>query len=405
MPAGCGEVVINTAMVGYPELLTDSSYNGQIVIMTYPHIGNYGVAGEWSEADFPRPWSAFKQVTGDGDDASHARLDSQLQGLIMRACHAGAHDPARENLHRYLEINALPSLTDIDTRALTLLIRSRGALYGAIVSPPAGFHRWDAVANIDAQWRKQVMRMLRAARANDRKNKVIEIDARRQYSASPESSNAASSAPTPASTATASSSGRQTGKREGAHSDTTIVLIDCGYKRNIIRELMRLKARIEVCAHTDSSKDILARNPSLVVISNGPGDPEPLHAETALVASLIGQVPLFGICLGHQLIAQALGAQTYKMEFGHHGINHPVLSVEDRRVYVTSQNHEFAVRRDSLPQSAQVWFENVNDNSIEGIRDERRHIYAVQFHPEAAPGPHDCAWLFAHVYALATQNA
>ena len=388
-PRGCGEVVINTAMVGYPEVLTDSSYNGQIVVMTYPHVGNYGIDPQWSEADFLRPGGASDlQPTGSGSDngGGGIRPDIQVQGLVM---HAGYHgrggaESGRARLHGYLGGNGIPALTDIDTRALTLVIRGAGALYGAVVAAPPGYRRWDLPGwNISETWKERAAALVRAAKAADSDNRVAKL--RRGSDAYITIENREESADT-------------------SETEPKIVLIDCGYKRNIIRHLRRLSKNIVIKTAADGAGAVLALKPALVVISNGPGDPAPLQAHIDMVKALIGKVPVFGICMGHQIISQALGARTYKMDFGHHGINHPVLCTDDNRVYVTSQNHEYAVHADSLVGSAKLWFSNLNDGSIEGIVDRERRVYSVQFHPEAAPGPRDCQWIFDHVWREAART-
>ncbi len=354
---GEGEVVFNTGMVGYPEIFTDISYRGQILVMTYPHIGNYAIDPLWSESH--------------AVDAAQ-RPPVQIQGLIVRSLYQGAIPPQRHSIADYLRSAHTPALTDVDTRSLTLMLRNKGSLRGILVAAPPSFGRWDSLEKLPSAW---------LARGQQALSRVPSLSGRNLVSGliNPQQSNQ----PAPSATTTPSKA---------------VVLLNCGYKENIARMLRRRGCQLTIVESTSSPAAILHLRPYLLVISNGPGDPEVLQRQIWLLRQLLDQVPLFGICLGHQLLSLALGATTYKMKFGHHGINHPVRSCDGDQLFVTSQNHEFAVREESLPAESEVWFRNANDATIEGIRSRRHRLAAVQFHPEAAPGPHDCQWLFD--YAL-----
>ena len=353
---GEGEVVFNTGMVGYPEIFTDISYRGQILVMTYPHIGNYAVDPRWSESH---------SVSVD----SSQRPPVQIQGLIVRALYRGVIPPQRYSLTDYLRAAHIPALTDVDTRSLTLMVRDQGSLRGIILAAPPSLQRWDSQKKIPPKWLQMAQQALSQVPSLQGRNLVSDLSPRR-------------SKPIPQATA----------------STKRVALLNCGYKENIARMLHRRGCQLTIVDSNSSSEHILSFRPHLLVVSNGPGDPEVLQQQIALLRQLLDQVPLFGICLGHQLLSLALGATTYKMKFGHHGINHPVRSADGDQLFVTSQNHEFAVREESLPPESRVWFRNANDATVEGIRSRRHRLAAVQFHPEAAPGPHDCQWLFD--YAL-----
>ena len=361
---GQGEVIFNTGMTGYPEVFTDISYRGQLLVMTYPHIGNYAVDPAWAEAR-----------RDDQPAAAHA-TDAppiQIQALITRSLYCGAIPPGRIALSEYLKSAAVPLLSDVDTRSLTLLVRASGSLRGIVVAAPPTFQRWDTT--LPADW----LHTARAAVAQ-----VPTLKGRDLVSDITGSSTAS-----PARSARAPTSRRR------------VVLFNCGYKENIARMLRERDCDLTVVSAHSSAKELLSHAPHLVVLSNGPGDPDTLTQQVAMVQALIGQVPMFGICLGHQLLSLALGATTYKMKFGHHGINHPVRASDSAQLFVTSQNHEFAVAKDSLPADTEIWFWNANDHTVEGIRSQRHKVAAVQFHPEAAPGPHDTQWVFDYALDMA----
>ena len=350
---GGGEIVFNTAMSGYSEVLTDPSYTGQVVVMTYPHIGNYGSSPLWSE-------------TAPEDGASRPAI--KVAGFVVRELYDGAIASERMQLETYLRHNDIPGLCDVDTRRLTLHLRERGELRGAIFAAPPGFRRWDPLNNLPRRWLADCQRRLETIEPMVGRSLVQQVGVGRRTRYNPD------------------------GKYH-------VLLLDCGAKANILRELAQRDCRITLLPEgSDSASSLLAElRPDLVVVSNGPGDPAPLTTQVGFVRSLLDRAPLLGICLGHQLIALALGARTYKLKFGHHGVNHPVRDEIGGQVFVTSQNHGFAVEEQSLPADAVVWFRNANDGTIEGLRIDQRRIYSTQFHPEAAPGPHDARWIFDYV--------
>lgn len=341
-----GEVVFNTAMSGYPEVLTDPSYTGQIVAMTYPHIGNYGIDEAWSES---------------GPEAGRSRK-VKVAGLVVRSLYGGPVRAGRISLSDYLEENGVPGIAGIDTRALTIHLRTHGAQNAAIC------------AAADASGGTAAGAAYRAVAAE------------------------LSAFPTMEGRGLIGEVGTLDPVEIAAHgSDSTgphLVLYDCGAKANIVRELQDLGCRITALPSSATAEDIRAVGGDAVLLSNGPGDPAVLAHQVAETRKLIDAMPVLGICLGHQIIAEAAGGRTSKMKFGHHGVNHPVRDEITRRVFVTSQNHGFTVEEDSLPAGMTVWFRNANDGSIEGLRDDRRRIRTTQFHPESAPGPADSRWIF-----------
>jgi carbamoyl-phosphate synthase small subunit len=325
-----GEVVFNTSMTGYQEVLTDPSYRGQIVVMTQPHIGNYGTNQEVAES--ARPW---------------------VEGFVARQFTArpSSHESG-EGLVPYLRRAAVPALHGIDTRALVRRLRERGALRGVVTS-----ERSDAAA-LTAELGDFPLMTGRAL--------VDEVTTAAAYEVHPDGP-------------------------PRCH----LAVYDFGVKSNILRSLARRGARLTVLPARTPAGACLGLGVDGVVLSNGPGDPEPLAEIIAAVRELLARgTPLLGICLGHQLLGLALGGETFKLKFGHHGGNQPVRELATGRVAITSQNHGFAVRPESLPPSCAVTQLNLNDGTVEGFDLAGRPVFSVQYHPEAAPGPHDSAGLF-----------
>lgn len=320
-----GEVVFNTVMTGYQEVITDPSYAGQIITFTYPHIGNYGVNN-----DDPESRGAF------------------CRGVIIR-------DPARRasnyrsvgEFNDYLIAQNLAGIAGIDTRRLTRHIRDLGAMPGA-------FGTADEATLLAAA---------KAEPGTDGIDLVATVTCAEPYTVT-------------------------------GDGDRRIVALDFGIKTSILDQLTRL-GNVEVVPAGTSAADIMARNPDGVFLSNGPGDPEPLSHLRDTIGELLGQVPVFGICLGHQLLSAAIGAETFKLPFGHHGGNHPVKRLSDDKVEITSQNHNYAVTEESLASvPAELTHINLNDQTVQGIRCTDVPAFSVQYHPEAGPGPHDSRYLF-----------
>ncbi len=341
---GCavGEVVFNTAMTGYQEILSDPSYAQQIVTLTYPHIGNVGTNSE--------------------DDESNLVYAS---GLVIRDLPLLASNwRSQQTLQQYLEQNQVVAIADIDTRKLTRLLREKGAQRGAIV---AGESISEATAL--------------AAISGFAGLKGLDL---------------AKAVTTPTSYAWTESTwtlkgGYQTGSDLNKH----VVAYDFGIKRNILRLLVSRGCRVTVVPARTPATEVLAMNPDGVFLSNGPGDPEPCtYAIEAIRAILAQKIPVFGICLGHQLLALASGAKTEKMKFGHHGANHPVQDIATSRVMISSQNHGFAVTEASLPDNVLATHRSLFDGSLQGIRRTDVPAFSFQGHPEASPGPHDVESLF-----------
>ncbi len=341
-PTGTGEVVFNTGMCGYHEILTDPSYAGQIVVMTYPLIGNYGSDPVWNEG---------------GPEKGVSRRAVKATGFVVKRLYKGPVSPGRIPLHKFLEEQEVPGISGIDTRRLTLHLRDRGTPTGVIVRIPKG------KKELSQSQLKNVVAFLKTFPPMEGRNLIGEVG-----------------------TAKATSVNRA-GKKH-------IVLIDCGTKAGIVHQLVTLGVRVSILPSGASPGEVLNLKPDGVLFSNGPGDPAVLVPQIELCSQLIKKVPVFGICLGHQLIALAMGGRTYKMPFGHHGVNHPVVDIRDGRVYVTSQNHGFAVDPLSLPEGLEVWMKNANDGTVEGLYHKELPVRCVQFHPEAHPGPLDTLWIF-----------
>jgi carbamoyl-phosphate synthase small subunit len=330
-----GEVVFNTAMSGYQEIITDPSYAGQIITFTYPHIGNYGVNSEDDESAAPR-----------------------LRGVVVRDL---ARRPsswrATDGLDGYLRRHDVSGIAGIDTRRLTRHLRDAGAIPGAFGTADEST-------------------LLAAARADggtDGCDLASEVSTSEPYTLGP------------------------------ADAPFSVVAYDFGIKTSILRQLVAAGCRVEVVPASTPAAAVIARAPDGVFLSNGPGDPAAVVGATNAVGELLGRMPVFGICLGHQIMCSALGARTFKLRFGHHGANHPVRRNETGRVEITSQNHNYAVDGDSLPSGSVVTHVNLNDGDIEGVRTPDRRCFSVQYHPEAGPGPHDARYLFGEFLDLMSE--
>lgn len=338
-----GEVVFNTGLTGYQEIFTDPSYSGQIVVLTYPHIGNYGTNPDDSESE--RPY---------------------IEGLVAREFSAVTSNwRSSQSAHEFLASRGIPIITEIDTRALVRHIRKHGALRGVLSTQGTASEELVAKA-----------RSIPSMAGQDLASGVSTAD-RYSWTAGPPHC-------LPSSLPKAATRG-----------NFHVVAYDFGIKRNILRQLADIGARVTVVPCGTLSDDVLDMNPDGVFVSNGPGDPEPLHGPAGEIRRLVGRVPIFGICLGLQVLGQALGGKTYKLKFGHHGCNHPVLNLITNKVEITSQNHGFALDADSLAREAiELTHINLNDRTVEGFRSRKDPLFCVQYHPEAAPGPHDSQYLF-----------
>jgi carbamoyl-phosphate synthase small subunit len=348
-----GEVVFNTAMTGYQEILTDPSYAGQIVTLTYPHIGNTGVNDE---------------------DVEAARV--YAAGLVIRDLSVRASNfRAQRDLSSYLQHHGVVGIADIDTRKLTRRLREGGAQAGCVVAA-------DATRAVDE---KAIERALQRARsyagmAGQDLAKVVSV--KRPYQWNEGSWRLARADGTP---------GFVAGEQNRFH----VVAYDYGVKQNILRLMADRGCRISIVPAQTGASDVLKLKPDGVFLANGPGDPEPCdYAVEATREFIERRVPMFGICLGHQILGLAVGARTLKMKFGHHGANHPVLDLATRKVYITSQNHGFAVDEKTLPANARITHVSLFDGSLQGFELTDAPAFCFQGHPEASPGPHDICDLF-----------
>ncbi len=357
----CGEVCFNTSMTGYQEILTDPSYKGQIVTMTYPHIGNYGVNA--LDVESWRPHVAGFVVRELSSVVSNWRADCSLG--------------------EYLERNSIPGIQGIDTRALTKKLRVRGAMKGLIsteglpdAEAVAGARNWAGLEGVD--YVKEVTHP--TPFLWDERD---EQSAKFELAFGPETG------------------GERTRREPLPPADIPIVAYDFGMKYNILRRLRQHGFRVQVVPAGTTAAEARAYKPSGIFLSNGPGDPSALGYAVQAIGDLVRSgVPIFGICLGHQILGQALGGRTFKLKFGHRGANQPVKDLDSGRVEITSQNHGFAVDAESLPAEVVVNRINLNDQTVEGMRHKTKPIFCVQYHPEASPGPHDSTPLFGEFRAL-----
>jgi carbamoyl-phosphate synthase small subunit len=355
-----GEVCFNTSMTGYQEILTDPSYRGQIVTMTYPQIGNYGVNAEDVESQRPR-----------------------LAGFVVRE-HSRTQSNFRceQSLSEYLVQHNIVAIESIDTRSLVRRLRSRGALKGVLstvdlddaslvakAKSSPGLVGRDLVREVlpdqPFEWQQPLSEWTHLKKSGQ----TSEVRSQGEFpTSSPQSP-----APSP---------------------QRHVVALDYGMKWNIPRHLIDQGCRVTILPGTATADDVLAQNPDGVFLSNGPGDPEPLEYAITTIRGLLGKKPIFGICLGHQLLGLACGAKTFKLKFGHRGANHPVQNLDTGAVEITSQNHGFAVEEDSLPAHLRVTHRSLNDHTIEGLTHRDVPAFSVQYHPEASAGPHDSHYLF-----------
>ncbi len=337
----CGEVVFNTSMTGYQEILTDPSYNEQVITMTYPLIGNYGT----NQSD----WESRKVFAS---------------GFIVKEnCSYPSNWRNKDSLSDYLESNNVIGLEGIDTRKLVKHIRTQGAMKGIISSTDLNI---DKLKKKLANYPGLVGRDI-----------VKDVTVKKQYSWNKAVIDALN------------------GNEQKPEKKYKVVAFDFGIKHNILRLLCTYGCDVKVVPAATSSDEVLSQRPDGVFLSNGPGDPSPVTYAIETVKSLLGKVPIFGICLGHQILSLALGGKTYKLKFGHRGANHPVKNLRTGKIEITSQNHGFCVDMDSLKnKDIELTHLNLNDNTVEGIRCKKLAAFSVQYHPEASPGPHDSSYLF-----------
>ena len=353
-----GEVVFNTSLTGYQEVITDPSYRGQMVCMTVSHVGNTGINPEDVESDRP-----------------------QITALIVREVSPVVSNwRANETLDGYLARNNIPGISEIDTRTLTRHLRDHGVLHAAL--------------STDGQHTPaELLRMANAWEGLDGRDLVQEVTCQEPYNwidgTRVEWTPVAAGAGTPVAEA------------DPADEMPLVVAYDFGVKHNILRRLTSHGLRVTVVPANTSAATVLALAPDGIFLSNGPGDPAGVpYASQAVSELLTADVPTFGICLGHQIIGRALGAETYKLKFGHHGSNQPVSDVDATNVQITAQNHNYAVAADDLPANAEITHRNLNDGTVEGLRMTDHPVFCVQYHPEASPGPHDADLLFARFAAM-----
>jgi len=337
----CGEVVFNTSMTGYQEILTDPSYTEQIITMTYPLIGNYG--------------------TNDLDWESRKIFAAGF--IVKENCEYPSNFRNQASLDEYLKANNIVGLQGIDTRALVKHIRTEGAMRGVLSSiEPSITNLKKALADYPGLVGRDIVKGV-TCKKYYRWDKGV-VDVLKDHEEKPKKK-------------------------------FKVVAFDFGIKQNILRLLRSHGCDVHVVPATTKARSVMARKPDGVFLSNGPGDPAPVEYAVENVQKLLGKVPIFGICLGHQILAQALGAKTYKLKFGHRGANHPVKNLKTGQIEITSQNHGFCVDMDSLKdKDVELTHLNLNDNTNEGIFCKSKKAFSVQYHPEASPGPHDSSYLF-----------
>lgn len=333
---GGGEAVFNTGMCGYQEIFTDPSYYKQLLVMTYPHLGNTGTNLEDLESK-----------------------GLYLGGVVAREwCANPSNWRAKLSLQDYLMGAKVPGIADIDTREVTRVLRQEGAQRG-VIFPTAG---------VKGDFAAYAKKLLEAVPDMEGLELVSGVSTKAPFEFLPGTND----------------------KAVG-----TAVVYDYGVKHNILRHLKEIGFKVWVVPHSTPHQEVLAMKPKAVVLSNGPGDPAMVKGAVEEIQGLLGKVPMFAICMGHQLLARALGCQTYKLKFGHHGVNHPVKDLKTGRILITSQNHGFSVKVEDLnKREVELSHVSLNDQTVEGFQSEKMRFYSVQFHPEAKPGPSDAAYLF-----------
>jgi carbamoyl-phosphate synthase small subunit len=330
----CGEVVFNTSMTGYQEMLTDPSYAGQILVPTYPLIGNYGI----NEQDFESN-------------------KIQVSGFVVREeCYQPNHYLSTGTLHQYLVESGIPGISDVDTRAITRKLRSSGVMMGIISSDKTP---------------KQALEQLQKAPNYGITDFIKQVTTGASYQWAAKST------------------------KETPQSLDKIVILDYGLKYSILRILRSMDCTVQVVPATTSADEILSLKPDGILLSPGPGNPELLDNIVNTVKKLASKKPLMGICMGNQIIARAFGGKTFKLKFGHRGSNHPVKDLANGRIHITAQNHGYATDPDSLKNGLEVTHINLNDGTVEGVRHKELPIFAIQYHSEASPGPLDNTYLFS----------
>ena len=338
---GSGEVVFNTSMTGYQEVLTDPSYAGQIVNLTYPIVGNYGI---------------------NENDMESSRI--RVSGLIVREhCEEPSHLASQRTLNQFLIDYNVPGISGVDTRAVTRRLRSAGVMMGMITTDEP----------------ESALRILETTPRYDNLDLVDGVSTTQIYDWTVPSLNP--DIPIP-----------------------RVLVTDSGLKYNILRHLRKRNCEVIVLPAATSSEEMMELKPSGILVSPGPGDPQLLDYVVRNLKEVIGKVPMMGICLGHQLIARALGASTFKLKFGHRGGNHPVKDLQTGKVYITSQNHGYSVNADGLPNGLEISHVNLNDGTVEGLQQEELQLFTIQYHSEAAPGPQDNEYLFDKFVGLVNQN-
>jgi carbamoyl-phosphate synthase small subunit len=331
-----GEIVFNTSMSGYQEILTDPSYAGQIVCMTYPLIGNYGVNED--DVESRRPW---------------------VEGFVVReSSRIASNWRSTETLDAYLKRNNIVGIEHIDTRALVRHIRDKGAMRSAI-------------STVDLDEKSLLKKVLNSPEMQNRElASAVTVEAPFEYTAD-------------------------------THAKYHVVCFDFGVKTNSLREFSKFGCRITVVPAETSAEEVLALKPDGIFLSNGPGDPASMKETVAEIKKLAeSQTPIFGICLGHQLLGEAFGGETYKLKFGHRGGNQPIKNLDTGKVEIAAHNHGFAVSRESLPADVEITHVNLNDDTVAGLRHKKMPVFSVQYHPESAPGPHDSEYLFKQFVEL-----